>query len=116
LGETTESLTLVLSPVGGGMGVGVPIASPLRTARDVSLYAPVLDLMQTLPTFVYLIPANCLFSASAWWPGLIATVIFVLPAPIRLTQQAGIAIDPPRRCLRRAGLWRKKHQQDLCGK
>ena len=53
---------------------------------------PVLDLMQTLPTFVYLIPAIVFFGIGMV-PGLIATVIFVLPAPIRLTQ-LGIASTP----------------------
>jgi glycine betaine/proline transport system permease protein len=44
----------------------------------------VLDLMQTLPAFVYLIPAIVFFGLGMV-PGLFATVIFVLPAPIRLT-------------------------------
>ena len=45
---------------------------------------PVLDLMQTIPTFVYLIPTLVLFGLGMV-PGLISTVIFALPAPIRLT-------------------------------
>ncbi|MEL7026324.1 MAG: ABC transporter permease subunit, partial [Pseudomonadota bacterium] len=53
---------------------------------------PVLDLMQTLPTFVYLIPAIVFFGIGMV-PGLIATVIFVLPAPIRLTH-LGISSTP----------------------
>ncbi|MEM7490598.1 MAG: ABC transporter permease subunit, partial [Pseudomonadota bacterium] len=53
---------------------------------------PVLDLMQTLPTFVYLIPAIVFFGIGMV-PGLIATVIFVLPAPIRLTA-LGVASTP----------------------
>jgi len=44
----------------------------------------VLDLMQTLPTFVYLIPTLVLFGLGVV-PALISTVIFALPAPIRLT-------------------------------
>jgi glycine betaine/proline transport system permease protein len=44
----------------------------------------VLDLLQTLPAFVYLIPAIVFFGLGMV-PGLFATVIFVLPAPIRLT-------------------------------
>lgn len=55
---------------------------------------PVLDLMQTLPTFVYLIPAIVFFGIGMV-PGLIATVIFVLPAPIRLTY-LGISSTPRR--------------------
>ncbi len=83
--ETTESLTLVLSSCIVCMAVGVPIG--IAAAHRPRLYAamrPVLDLMQTLPTFVYLIPAIVFFGIGMV-PGLIATVIFVLPAPIRLT-------------------------------
>jgi glycine betaine/proline transport system permease protein len=53
---------------------------------------PILDLMQTLPTFVYLIPAIVFFGIGMV-PGLIATVIFVVPAPIRLTH-LGISATP----------------------
>src|SRR4029079_15319096 len=48
------------------------------------LLRPVLDQMQTLPTFVYLIPALILFGLGLA-PGLITTVIFAVAAPIRLT-------------------------------
>ncbi len=48
--------------------------------------------MQTLPTFVYLIPA-VIFFGLGMVPGLIATVIFVLPAPIRLTY-LGVSTTP----------------------
>ena len=91
--ETTESLTLVLSACVVCMGLGVPIG--IAAAHRPKLYRfmrPVLDLMQTLPTFVYLIPAIVFFGIGMV-PGLIATVIFVLPAPIRLTQ-LGISSTP----------------------
>jgi glycine betaine/proline transport system permease protein len=91
--ETTESLTLILSSCVVCMGLGVPIG--IAAAHRPRLYAalsPVLDLMQTLPTFVYLIPAIVFFGLGTV-PGLIATVIFVLPAPIRLTQ-LGISSTP----------------------
>ena len=91
--ETMESLTLVLSACVVCLGVGVPIG--IAVAHRPRLYAwvaPVLDLMQTLPTFVYLIPAIVFFGIGMV-PGLIATVIFVLPAPIRLTQ-LGISSTP----------------------
>jgi glycine betaine/proline transport system permease protein len=91
--ETTESLTLVLSACVVCMGVGVPIG--IAAAHRPKLYAwmrPVLDLMQTLPTFVYLIPAIVFFGIGMV-PGLIATVIFVLPAPIRLTH-LGVSSTP----------------------
>jgi glycine betaine/proline transport system permease protein len=91
--ETTESLTLVLSACLVCMGLGVPIG--IAAAHRPRLYqamSPVLDLMQTLPTFVYLIPAIVFFGLGMV-PGLIATVIFVLPAPIRLTH-LGISRTP----------------------
>ena len=91
--ETTESLTLILSACVVCMGLGVPIG--IAAAHRPKLHTamvPVLDLMQTLPTFVYLIPAIVFFGLGAV-PGLIATVIFVLPAPIRLTQ-LGISSTP----------------------
>ena len=91
--ETTESLTLVLSACVVCMAIGVPIG--IAAAHRPKLYAfmrPVLDLMQTLPTFVYLIPAIVFFGIGMV-PGLIATVIFVLPAPIRLTY-LGVSATP----------------------
>ena len=91
--ETTESLTLILTSCIVCMGLGVPIG--IAAAHRPRLYAgmsPILDLMQTLPTFVYLIPAIVFFGLGMV-PGLIATVIFVLPAPIRLTH-LGVSSTP----------------------
>ncbi|RJE82446.1 choline ABC transporter permease subunit [Paracoccus onubensis] len=91
--ETLQSLTLVLAACIVCMAVGVPVG--IAAAHRPRLYAwmrPVLDLMQTLPTFVYLIPAIVFFGIGMV-PGLLATVIFVLPAPIRLTQ-LGISSTP----------------------
>ncbi|MEX0970055.1 MAG: choline ABC transporter permease subunit [Paracoccaceae bacterium] len=91
--ETTETLTLVFTSCLLCMAVGVPIG--IYAAHRPRFYAflrPVLDLMQTLPTFVYLIPAIIFFGLGLV-PGLFATAIFVLPAPIRLTQ-LGIAATP----------------------
>ncbi|MCH2248648.1 MAG: choline ABC transporter permease subunit [Cognatishimia sp.] len=91
--ETTESLTLVLSACVVCMAIGVPIG--IAAAHRPRLYVamrPILDLMQTLPTFVYLIPAIVFFGIGMV-PGLIATVIFVLPAPIRLTH-LGVSSTP----------------------
>ena len=90
---TTESLTLVLSACVVCMSAGVPIGiAAAHRPRLFTAMQPVLDLMQTLPTFVYLIPAIVFFGIDMV-PGLIATVIFVLPAPIRLTH-LGIASTP----------------------
>ncbi len=91
--ETLESVTLVLSACVVCMAVGVPIG--IYSAHHPRFYAwlrPVLDLMQTLPTFVYLIPAIVFFGIGMV-PGLLATVIFVVPAPIRLTH-LGVSSTP----------------------
>jgi len=91
---TAESLTLILSACVVCMAIGVPLG--IAAAHRPKLYrfmAPVLDLMQTLPTFVYLIPAIVFFGLGMV-PGLIATVVFVLPAPIRLTR-LGVVSTPP---------------------
>lgn len=91
--ETMETLTLVLSSCIVCMGIGVPIG--IASAHNQRLYTvlrPILDLMQTLPTFVYLIPAIVFFGIGMV-PGLIATAIFVLPAPIRLTH-LGVSSTP----------------------
>ncbi len=91
--ETTESLTLVLSACVVCMLIGVPVGIGLaHRPRLYAMMRPVLDLMQTLPTFVYLIPAIVFFGIGMV-PGLIATVIFVLPAPIRLTH-LGVSSTP----------------------
>lgn len=91
--ETTETLTLVLSACIVCMAVGVPIGiAAAHRPRFYTAIRPILDLMQTLPTFVYLIPAIVFFGIGMV-PGLIATAIFVVPAPIRLTH-LGISSTP----------------------
>jgi glycine betaine/proline transport system permease protein len=83
------------------MGVGVPVGIAAgHRPKLFSALRPLLDLMQTLPTFVYLIPAIVFFGIGMV-PGLIATAIFVVPAPIRLTH-LGIVTTPKE--LKEAGL------------
>jgi glycine betaine/proline transport system substrate-binding protein len=90
---TLETLALVLVATFASAAIGVPLG--IAAAHRPRLFAamrPVLDLMQTLPTFVYLIPTLVLFGLGVV-PGLISTVIFALPAPIRLTH-LGISSVP----------------------
>ncbi|WP_246665308.1 choline ABC transporter permease subunit [Rhizobium tropici] len=92
--ETTETLALVLASTFVSMLVGVPLG--IAAARRPWLYAfmrPILDLMQTIPTFVYLVPAMILLGLGMV-PGLVATVVFAIPAPIRMTR-LGIISTPP---------------------
>jgi glycine betaine/proline transport system substrate-binding protein len=90
---TLETLALVIVATLLSAAIGVPLG--IAAAHRPRLFAalrPVLDLMQTLPTFVYLIPTLVLFGLGVV-PGLISTVIFALPAPIRLTH-LGISSVP----------------------
>jgi ABC-type proline/glycine betaine transport system permease subunit len=74
-------LVSILISVVIGVPVGVIIARSNRTRAVVN---PVLDLMQTIPSFVYLIPAVMLFGLGKV-PAIIATVIYAVPPLIRLT-------------------------------
>src|SRR5229473_1158161 len=90
---TLETLSLVMVATLASTAIGVPLG--IAAAHRPRLFAalrPALDLMQTLPTFVYLIPTLVLFGLGVV-PGLISTVIFALPAPIRLTH-LGISSVP----------------------
>lgn len=83
--ETVETVALVGGAATVSMAIGVPVGIAAAHREWLfHLLRPLLDLMQTLPTFVYLIPALVLFGLGLA-PGLIATVIFAVPAPIRLT-------------------------------
>jgi glycine betaine/proline transport system permease protein len=83
--ETMQTLALVLYAALFCMVIGLPIG--IYAAHHPTFYKflqPVLDLMQTVPTFVYLIPTLTLFGLGVV-PGLISTIIFAIAAPIRLT-------------------------------
>jgi glycine betaine/proline transport system permease protein len=95
-----ETLSLVFSATLFCVVIGVPLG--IAAAHRPILYQmlrPVLDMMQTIPTFVYLIPTLVLFGLGAV-PGLISTIIFSIPAPVRLTH-LGITSVPLQ--LREAG-------------
>jgi len=88
-----QTFALVLCSTSVCVLVGIPIG--ITAAHRPWVYKflnPVLDLMQTIPTFVYLIPTLVLFGLGVV-PGLISTVIFAIPAPIRLTH-LGISSVP----------------------
>ncbi len=92
---TLETLSLVMVATLASAAIGVPLG--IAAAHRPRLFAalrPVLDLMQTLPTFVYLIPTLVLFGLGVV-PGLISTVIFALPAPIRLTHLGISSVPKP---------------------
>ena len=99
--EAVETLVLVVAATTASMAIGVPIGIwAAHNERVYRIIRPILDLMQTLPTFVYLIPVLILFGLGAA-PGLIVTVIFAAPAPIRLTYLGITSVPLP---LKEAGL------------
>jgi glycine betaine/proline transport system permease protein len=89
---TLETISLVGFSTIASVAIGVPLG--IACAHRPWLYTtlrPILDLMQTLPTFVYLIPTLVLFHLGAA-PGLISTVIFAIAAPIRLTYLGVVSV------------------------
>jgi glycine betaine/proline transport system permease protein len=83
--ETLDTCSLVLVSTIVSVVLGIPIGI-ISAHRPIifTCIRPFLDLMQTIPTFVYLIPTLMLFGLGMV-PGMISTVIFSIPAPIRLT-------------------------------
>lgn len=83
--NTMATLALVLTSAIISILVGIPVGI-LCAQRDRVQYVvtPVLDFMQTMPAFVYLIPAVTFFGLGVV-PGVIASVIFAVPPTIRLT-------------------------------
>ena len=93
--ETVETLVLVISAAFMSMLIGVPIGIWLAHRPKAYTYVqPILDLMQTMPTFVYLIPVLILFGLGLA-PGLLVTIIFASPAPIRLTYLGITSVPRP---------------------
>ncbi|WP_174233635.1 choline ABC transporter permease subunit [Kiloniella sp. EL199] len=93
--ETVQTLALVVSSTLICMLIGIPIG--IAAAHRPWLYAivrPVLDLLQTIPTFVYLIPTLILFGLGVV-PGLISTVVFAIAAPVRLTYLGVSSVPKP---------------------
>jgi glycine betaine/proline transport system permease protein len=93
--ETVQTLVLVLYSTALSMALGVPLGIWAAHKPKVwRILQPVLDLMQTMPTFVYLIPVLILFGlggASA----LIVTIIFAMPAPVRMTHLGLTSVPRP---------------------
>lgn len=83
--ETTETFALTLTSALIAISLGIPSGILAGISDTVhNMIRPVLDLMQTMPVFVYLIPAVIFFGMGAA-PGAVATVIFAYPPSVRLT-------------------------------
>lgn len=84
--QTMDSLALVITSGLISIVLGVPIGILCAYKNSLSkVIIPLLDFMQTMPAFVYLLPAVSFFSLGVV-PGVIASVIFSIPPTIRLTR------------------------------
>lgn len=83
--ETMTTLAMILTAVLFCAVIGIP-AGILSARSNLAwkIVRPILDIMQTIPSFVYLVPIVMLFGVGMA-PGIIATIIFALPPIIRLT-------------------------------
>lgn len=111
-----DTLALVLVSSAIAIALSVPLGILAARSRIASaIIRPVLDFMQTMPAFVYLIPALILFRVGVV-PGMVATIVFAMAPGVRLTElgirgvdtelvEAGRAFgSPPRRILRQIQL------------
>ncbi|SDE55323.1 glycine betaine/proline transport system permease protein [Blastococcus fimeti] len=81
-----DTLALVLVATLVSVVVAIPVGiAAAKSSRVSAVVRPVLDLMQTMPAFVYLIPAVTFFSIGLV-PGVVTTIIFALPPGVRLTE------------------------------
>lgn len=83
--ETMTTLAMVVTAVFFCVVIGIPLGV-LAARSDIfqAVLRPILDIMQTIPSFVYLVPIVMLFGVGVV-PGIIATIIFAVPPIIRLT-------------------------------
>ena len=83
--ETMTTLAMVVTAVFFCVVIGIPLGvAAARSDIFRAILRPILDIMQTIPSFVYLVPIVMLFGVGVV-PGIIATIIFALPPIIRLT-------------------------------
>ena len=83
--QTMVTLALIFAATFISLLLGLPLGIWVaKSNRMAAIIRPTLDFMQTMPAFVYLIPAAMLFGLGRV-PGVLATVIFAMPPVVRLT-------------------------------
>lgn len=83
--DTITTLTLIMVSVTVAVIIAIPVGIWMSQNSSVqAILSPVLDFMQTMPAFVYLIPSVIFFGISVV-PGIIATIIFSMPPAVRMT-------------------------------
>ena len=91
--EAMQTLALVVVATLIAVAIGIPVGIWAARSRRVSnVVRPILDFMQTLPVFVYLIPAVFFFGIGAV-PGVVATLVFAIPPAVRLTELGIRSVD-----------------------
>lgn len=89
-----KTMALMLASTILAIAIGIPVGVIMsRSDRFASLMTPTLDIMQTMPIFVYLIPFVMLFGPGQI-PALLATIVFAVPPVIRLTNLGIRHVDP----------------------
>jgi len=92
--NTMRTLSIITVSTLLSIGIGIPIGIAMaRSDRLQSIATPLLDIMQTMPAFVYLIPVVMLLGIGKV-PGIIAVVIYAIPPLIRLTNLGIRLVDP----------------------
>ncbi len=91
--NTMSTLAMVLTAAAIALVISIPLGILAAASPTVSaLLRPVMDLMQTMPAFVWLVPVVTLFSIGIA-PGVVATLIFCLPPGVRLTELGIRGVD-----------------------
>ncbi|MEP7762911.1 ABC transporter permease subunit [Sanguibacter sp. 25GB23B1] len=91
--NATDTLSLVLLASGIALVIGIPLG--IWAARNDAVsktLRPVLDFMQTMPAFVYLIPTVVIFRTGVV-PGIVATIVFALAPGVRFTELGIRGVD-----------------------
>ncbi|MCZ2819040.1 proline/glycine betaine ABC transporter permease [Modestobacter sp. VKM Ac-2977] len=88
----TLALVLVSAVIAVAIGIPIGIAAA-KSDRVSAALRPVLDFMQTMPAFVYLVPAVTFFGIGLV-PGVVTTIIFAMPPGVRLTELGIRQVDP----------------------
>ncbi|MGI6452834.1 MAG: ABC transporter permease [Syntrophomonadaceae bacterium] len=80
-----QTLAIIITSVSLSLVLGIPLGIAMAESDKINaVFTPVLDTMQTMPSFVYLIPALMLFGLGKV-PAVVATIIYALPPVVRLT-------------------------------
>jgi len=83
--DTMRTMSMIIVSTLLAILIGIPIGVAMaRSNRVQSIFTPILDVMQTMPAFVYLIPVVMLLGIGKV-PGVIAVIIYAIPPVIRLT-------------------------------